>query len=189
MPVTQACHCSLARSLGCLASFQGRPDSPRVPRQMSWVALGTWGRRRAEVWDRKAESGDSCRPFLLVPSHGKAWLAQPPRTRPGSPWQGRPCGHGPSPGLAVLSHKYFAPLASSETQLGRLQMVPPTDGSQEPRQMDLSQGSVKLEDDLGKVPLRFPVTTSRTAQHTAPHSPSCHRDTIVWGVAGNMAEN
>lgn len=42
------------------------------------------------------------------PTPWEAWLAQPPRTRLGSPWQGRPGGHGPFPGLAVLSHKYFA---------------------------------------------------------------------------------
>lgn len=55
--------------------------------------------------------------------------------------------------------------------------------------MDLSQGSVKLEDDPGKVPLRFPVTTNGTAQQTVPQLTLVSTRCNLLGSGGGMAEN
>lgn len=113
----------------------------------------------------------------------KNWLARPP---PQAPWG----SHGKTSHLAEVrvqdepsqGTSTLLALSSSKTQIRRLQMVPLTDCSQEPCQMHLSWGSVKLGDDSGKVSLKFPITANRTAQLTAPLPTLFHQDEILWGV-------
>lgn len=75
------------------------------------------------------------------------WLGHP-HTHPGVPMVRQPSGQGPSlghcyPKLQVLAHSLLRN-SSQKTPDGSL-----TDCSQEPRHMNVSEGSVKLEDDSG----------------------------------------
>lgn len=78
-----------------------------------------------------------------------------PRLTLGFPWQDSHLAKAHLQDPAILSYKYSSTLFSSETQVRRLQMVPLTDCSQEPRHMNVSEGSVKLEDDSGETPLEI----------------------------------
>lgn len=92
---------------------------------------------------------DNCRPSLLAHAPDRLAGSVARTSTPGFPWQDGHLARARLQDTAIPHCKSSLTLSSSKAQIRRLQMVPLTDCSQEPGQMDLSSGSAKPEHDSG----------------------------------------
>lgn len=101
-----------------------------MPRSLHLGELLTWGLGKQAEGTTTGPSSCTHTPEGLAGSAARA-------PTPGFPWQDGHLARACLQHAAILSYKCSLTL-SSETQIRRLQMVPLTDCSQEPCQMDLS---------------------------------------------------
>lgn len=139
---TQACHFSLARSLGCLALFQGqkRPVPGLKARQEYWVVVHCFLHLGGCVYMGSGENRLSRGQLQALPPRPRpgqtGWLSRL-CTHPRVPVARRPSGQGSSPGhcyptLQVLTHSLLLQSSYQKTPDGSTDRLLPgarSDGS------------------------------------------------------------